>query len=169
MGRLTVLLAALALCVRPPRLSLFQELDLCRVQGLILSGLALWQGLSLALDPADRPGFFGFLPLLNLTNLAQAAAFWLPAAFLRRLTAPDRSPALNLLGGLLFFLWLNAVLARTVHHLAGVPYQFGGLWGSTIFWLACVGVWSGLGLLAWRLRSPRLPRFPKQEKQVNIY
>jgi hypothetical protein len=152
MGRLAVLLAALALCARPPRLALFQELSLCRLAGLILSGLVLWQGLVLALDPADRPGFFGFLPVLNLPNLAQAAAFWLPAAFFRRLTAPDRPPALSLLEGLLFFIWLNVVLARTIHHLAGVPYQFGALFGSTLFWLVCAGVWGGLGLWVWGRR-----------------
>jgi len=145
MGRLAALLAALALCARPPRLALFQELSLCRVAGQILSCLVLWQGLILALDPADRPGFFGFLPVLNLTNLAQAAAFWLPAAFLRRLTAPDRPPALSLLEGSLFFIWLNVALARTVHHLAGVPYQFGALFGSAVFWLVCGGVWGGTG------------------------
>ena len=157
MGRLAVLLVVLALCARPPRLALFQELHLCRAAGQVLSCLALWRGLALILDPADRPGFFGFLPLLNLTNLAQAAAFWLPVVFLRRLSAPDRPPALNFFQGLLLFIWLNVALARTVHHLAGVPYQFGALFGSTIFWAVCAGVWSGLGLWAWG-RRPLDPR-----------
>jgi hypothetical protein len=146
MTRLAAVLGVLALCARPPRLAIFQELSLCRVAGGVLAGLALWRALTLALDPADRPGFFGFLPVLNMTDLAQAAAFWLPAAFLRRLTAPNRPPALDLLQRLLFFLWLNVVLARAVHHLTGLPYQFGAIFGSTNFWLVSAVVWGGLGL-----------------------
>ena len=146
MARLAAILGVLFLCSRPPRVAIFQELNLCRTAGLILSCLSLWQGLTLTLDPADRPGFFGFLPVLNLTNLAQAAALWLPVAFLRRLTAPDRPPALNLLQSILFFLWLNVVLARAVYHLAGVPYQLGALSNSAIFWGVCAGVWGGLAL-----------------------
>ena len=146
MMRLAVVLGVLALCVRPPRLAIFQELSLCRIAGQVLVGLALWQALVLALDPADRPGFFGFLPFLNLTDLAQAAAFWLPLAFLRRLAAPQRPPALDLLQKLLFFIWLNVVLARALHHLTGLPYQFGALLGSANFWLLLAVVWGTLGL-----------------------
>jgi hypothetical protein len=147
--RLAAILGVLALCVRPPRLVIFKDLSLCRTAGQILGGLALWQALALTLDPADRPGFFGFLPVLNLTDLAQAAAFWLPLAFLRRLTAPARPPALDLLQKFLFFFWLNVVLARAVHHLTWLPYSFGALLGSANFWLAFAVVWGGLGLGGW--------------------
>ena len=146
MARLTVLLGALALCARPPRPAFFQDLSLCRIAGLALGGLALWQGLALTLDPADRPGFFGFLPVLNLTNLAQAAALWLPMAFLRRLTAPNRPPALDCLQAILFFLWLNVALARAVYNLTGVPYQIWPLLSSPVFLIVCAVVWGGVGL-----------------------
>ncbi|MDR2934582.1 MAG: DUF2339 domain-containing protein, partial [Candidatus Adiutrix sp.] len=149
MMRLAAVLGVLGLCVRPPRLAIFQELGLCRIAGQILVGLALWQGLTLALDPADRPGFFGFLPVLNLTDLAQAAAFWLPLAFLRRLAAPERPQALDWLKKFLFFLWLNVVLARAIHHLTWLPYSFGTLLGSANFWFVFAVVWGGLGLGAW--------------------
>ena len=156
--RLAGLLCALAFFVRPPRLALFQELSLCRAAGLILSCLALWKGLVLALDPANRPGFFGFLPVFNLTDLLQAATFWLPLAFLRRLTASERS--LGLLQGILFFLWLNLVLARAVHHLAGVPYQMEALLASKHFLIVCAGVWGALGLGAWLADRRRKPTGP---------
>jgi hypothetical protein len=149
MMRLAAILGVLALCVRPPRLVVFQELSLCRIAGQILGGLALWRALTLALDPADRPGFFGFLPFLNLTDLAQAAAFWLPLAFLRRLVAQERPPVLDLLQRLVFFIWLNVVLARAIHHLTGLPYQLGALLGSANFWFVLAVVWGGLGLGAW--------------------
>jgi hypothetical protein len=159
MMRLAAVLGVLALCARPPRLVIFQELSLCRAAGLALAGLALWQALTLTLDPADRPGFFGFLPVLNLTDLAQAAAFWCPAAFLRRLTAPGRPPALDLLRRLLFFLWLNVVIARAVHHLTGLPYQFEAIFGSANFWFVLAVVWGGVGLGVWLngLRRQILP------------
>ena len=161
MMRLAAVLGALALCVRPPRLAVFQELSLCRIAGQVLVALALWQALALALDPADRPGFFGFLPFLNLTDLAQAAAFWLPLAFLRRLVAPKRPPALDLLQRLLFFTWLNVVLARAIHHLTGLPYQVGALLGSANFWFVLAVVWGTLGLGTWfagrRLFGPPEP------------
>ena len=153
--RLAALLGVLALFVWPPRLALLQELSLCRTAGLILTSLALWRGLVLALDPANRPGFFGFLPVLNLTNLVQAAAFWLPLAFLRRLTASERS--LDFLQGILFFLWLNLVLARAVHHLAGVPYQLEALLDSTHFRVTCALVWGALGLGFWLAGRRRRP------------
>jgi hypothetical protein len=146
MGRLAAFLAVLALCAKPPRLIIFQDLSLCRAAGHVLSGLILWQGLTLILDPAARPGFFGFIPVLNLTNLIHAASFWLPVAFFRRLTAPARPPAINFLQAALFFIWLNVVLARAVHHLSGVPYQAEALFSSPIFWTVFIIVWSALAL-----------------------
>jgi len=149
LARLAALFGVLVLLARPPRLAFFQEPGLCRIAGLALGGLVLWRGLILALDPADRPGFLGFLPVFNLTDLAQAATFWLPVAFLRRLAFPARYPALDFLQGALFFFWLNLVLARAIHHLTGVPYQPEALFASQPFRLACIGVWSALGLGFW--------------------
>ena len=164
MVRLAVILGILALCARPPRLALFQDLKLCRTAGLALSCLALWQGLALTLDPANRPGFFGFLPVLNLTNLAQAAALWLPVAFLRRLTAPERPQALNLLQAILFFIWLNVVLARALYHLTGVPYELGSLFSSPLFLSIFAVVWGGLGLWFAGRRRGQTPYPEKAER-----
>jgi hypothetical protein len=164
MARLAILLGILGLCARPPRLAIFQDLNLCRTAGLALSCLALWQGLTLTLDPADRPGFFGFLPVLNLTNLLHAAALWLPVAFLHRLTAPERPPALNFLQAILFFLWLNVVLARAVYHLTGVPYQLEDLFGSTLFLGIFAVVWGGMGLWFASRRRGQAPYPDKAER-----
>ncbi len=49
--------------------------------------------------------------------------------------------------GLLFFGWLNCVVARIVHYYAGVRYDIGALYLSTIYQAAIAAVW-GFGALA---------------------
>jgi uncharacterized membrane protein len=148
LGRLAALLAVLALLTRPPRrLSILSEPGLFRAAGVALSALVMGRFLSLTLDPADRPGFFGFLPILNLTDLAQAAAFILPGLFLRR-RAPElaRGPAADFLWPALFFIWFNVALARSVHHLGGVPYQFEALLRSDLCQAVWAVAWAAAGL-----------------------
>jgi uncharacterized membrane protein len=47
----------------------------------------------------------------------------------------------------LFFFWLNSVVARSVHFYAGIPYQPESLYSSVIFQAALAALW-GFGALA---------------------
>jgi uncharacterized membrane protein len=105
-----------------------------------------------------------FVPLLNPLDLALAACFFGYAQWARELRA--RSSALTLLDpGMLgvlwpllalamFFAW-NGLLARSVHHYAGVPFDPDALWHSTPLQVALSISWSVLGLVATALASRR--------------
>ena len=94
-----------------------------------------------------------YLPLLNPLDIAQAfvllvLALWalkLRAANLRPfVTVPER--AVYGAFAALAFIWLNAVLLRTLHHWAAVPFDPNALLSSTLVQAALAIFWSLLAL-----------------------
>src|SRR6185503_9945555 len=61
---------------------------------------------------------------------------------------PNRMPgkAVFALGGAIDFLWLNAILLRTLHHWADVPYTFHGVRHSVLAQASLSIFWSILAL-----------------------
>jgi uncharacterized membrane protein len=59
-------------------------------------------------------------------------------------TLDPRPPTIAL--ALLGFLWLNAVLLRTLHHWAGIPYELGAMLGSTLVESALSIFWAFIAL-----------------------
>ena len=55
------------------------------------------------------------------------------------------------------FVWLNAVLLRTLHHWAGVPFDFDAMMRSTLVQTSLSIFWSLLALatMLWATRSAR--------------
>lgn len=90
-------------------------------------------------NPAPLP----YLPLLNPLDLAVmflllALGAWAMNA--RELAGLSKDPVLLCLG-VATFTWLNAVLFRSLHHFAAVPYELDAMWRSilaqaaiSIFW-----------------------------------
>jgi uncharacterized membrane protein len=104
-------------------------------------------------DP--RP--FAYLPLLNPVDLAQAlalGALWLFAQFVVAPGRPEGAPIARVGLGALGFLWINAMLLRTVHHWAGVPFTIDALLGSVLTQSALSIVWT-LTALALMLAATR--------------
>jgi uncharacterized membrane protein len=112
-----------------------------------------WANFSLAGDAAPLPSW----PLLNPLDLAQltllsAALAWYLAVRSAGLEASVRRALPSILGGLTF-LWFNALLARSVHHLAGVAFDPDALWDATPMQVSLSVSWSVLGLLGTVLAS----------------
>lgn len=119
----------------------------------LLAASALWMlvtNLGNAADPAPLP----WLPLLNPVDLAHAclglaALAWARRAALAPDTAralPPRAAGLALAGGF-GFLWLNAVLLRSVHHWTSVPYTPADLMASTLVQATLSLSWTLLALV----------------------
>ena len=94
-----------------------------------------------------------YVPLLNPLDLAQAFALlvlirhWLHIraaryGVLRNLTWQMAAATLAALS----FLWLNAVLLRTLHHWAGVPFEFETMVASTLVQTSLSIFWTVLAL-----------------------
>ncbi len=99
-----------------------------------------------------------YLPLLNPLELTQLAVLAALAAWLLRhrewvtRAVPARLAAAAWAGTL--FLWFNGVLARTAHHLMGVPFRFEALMDSFRF-QALVSVFWGLTALVLMVAGSR--------------
>ncbi len=87
-----------------------------------------------------------YIPLVNPVELLQA--FSLAALFQWYSTQPfkpsDHTPRLAF--GILAFVALNGAIARTTHHLAGVPFEFAPLWSSAVFQTLLSVVWTTAAL-----------------------
>ncbi len=104
-----------------------------------------------------------YLPLVNPVELTQCFALVTAGSWLLYLwrQAPrdwltaDRRPAVVAIAVAVFAL-LNAVLLRTIHHYAGVPYDVGALMESTLVQAALSVFWGVLALGEHGLRyAPR--------------
>jgi uncharacterized membrane protein len=126
--------------------------------------LALWSlvtNLSLPGDPYPLP----YAPVLNALDLAQILVllvlgrFWLHVKAARypsyaRVTEPPVVATL----ATLTFVWLNAALLRTLHHWAGVPFDFGAMLGSTLVQTALTIFWTALALATMLIATRRATR-----------
>lgn len=102
-------------------------------------------------NPAPLP----YVPLLNPLDIAQfgallALAMWFIA--MRRMNLdgvklPGTAAALTLLG-IVLFIALNGVLLRTLHHYAGVPFDFNAMMNSGLVQASFSVFWSLLALAA---------------------
>jgi uncharacterized membrane protein len=113
-------------------------------------------------DPYPLP----YVPLLNPLDLAQAfvllvlVRYWLHVrkeeyAVLRTLTLRGAGGTL----ALLTFIWLNAVLLRTLHQWAGVPFELDGMMRSTLVQTSLSIFWTVLALATMLVATRRLSRF----------
>jgi len=127
---------------------------------IIALGLVSWLMLSMA--SGGEPMAWGWLPVANILELSQLAALlgllsWLAACRKGQCPLPGQL-RLELVGWLLAFctfVWINGVVARTVHHWAGIGYAIEPLYHSVVFQAAVAALWSGiaLGLTLWSSRK----------------
>ncbi|MCA7926796.1 DUF2339 domain-containing protein [Burkholderia cenocepacia] len=109
-------------------------------------------------------GSWARVPLFNPLDLVLAVVYGLAASWFvraRRLGWSFGNYRVELLGaaGATGFLWLNAILLRTLHHWAGVPYEFGAMAESTlvqasvsVYWTICA-----LAITIWATRRGLRP------------
>jgi uncharacterized membrane protein len=129
---------------------------------LLVSGLMAWTILGLVMN--GNPGPLPYLPLLNPLDLMQIFVFLVTISWLLWIKTESVAPAAALPPSVVWgtpaagvFLWLTAVVARTVHHLADVPYNGDALFRSDLFHAAVAVLW-GLLALGCMVASTRMQR-----------
>ncbi|PMS09083.1 DUF2339 domain-containing protein, partial [Trinickia caryophylli] len=117
--------------------------------------LWLWALASLASDGSAAP--LWWLPVLNPLDVAELLMFVAILAWLRRVRAlgvavPSRPAAAVMLATL--FLWLNALLLRTLHHWTGVEYRLSAMMESTLAQASISVLWTvcALAVTVWATR-----------------
>ncbi|HEY8508172.1 MAG TPA: DUF2339 domain-containing protein [Steroidobacteraceae bacterium] len=121
--------------------------------GVIAIYLALWSlvtNVTMAGDPYPLP----YVPLLNPLDVAQAFVLIVIGRYtlhLHRAEYPLLSelkpaPVMWSMAGILF-IWLNAILLRTLHHWSGVPYEPDDLFASTLVQTSLTIFWTVIALV----------------------
>jgi uncharacterized membrane protein len=118
---------------------------------VFLLGWTLYANVSNDGNPEPLP----YVPLLNPLDIAQLLAFacvalwWkaLPAYGIRNAAEIPRSWPRAVLGGAAF-IFLNAVLLRTLHHWAGSPYQLDAMLRSDLAQASLSVFWTVMALVA---------------------
>jgi uncharacterized membrane protein len=124
---------------------------------LFAAAWALFVNLTRTGDPWPLP----YLPLFNSLDAGVAAVHLVLFLWARRLLAcpqhpwPQLAPLLRpmFLAGSLF-VWLNAVIVRTVHHWGGVPFRFDAMFDSALLQTSLSLCWSltALGTMVFATR-----------------
>jgi uncharacterized membrane protein len=111
-------------------------------------------------DPYPLP----YVPLLNPLDLAQVAVllatirwWWACERDELETFTSNRVFALRTLG-IVMFIWLNAVLLRTLHHWAGVPYELDTMLRSTLVQTSLSIFWTLLALATMVFATRRIAR-----------
>ncbi len=116
--------------------------------GMLAALAAVWlvaASIGRAGDPAPLP----YMPLLNPLDLVSAISLLAGLAWMKRVqTHALVAPMAPLYAGFgaLTFLWLNAMLFRALHHLAGVPYTLAAMLDSMLVQSALSLFWTVLAL-----------------------
>lgn len=132
----------------------------------VIAALWYWSVYLVAITPAD-PTPLPYVPLLNPLDIslgffALGVVSWYRTAqrVLDGFGAPQGWRVL--LWGLTatVFVWLNASLARSVHHLLEVPYNLEALWATTAFQTALTIFWTAVGVSVMAVAARRGTRTP---------
>jgi uncharacterized membrane protein len=125
--------------------------------GLVSAGLALfvtlWSFSTNVLEDGEAAPL-RYLPLLNPLDVAQAFALFALARYRRTLIpSPSRWPTAVLAA--LGFLWLNAVLLRTLHQWAGIPFDASAMGDSTLVQTSLSIFWTVVAVITMRVAVRR--------------
>jgi uncharacterized membrane protein len=114
---------------------------------LLCGAAALWFGVTLFMpgNPSPLPLYIPVLNPLELQEALCAAVIIITQSASRAARLPSMSrPAVFVVADVMGFFWITAMLARTVHFFAGIP--FGGVGDSDAFNLALFIFWAFWGI-----------------------
>ena len=162
-----VLAAALVLVSHPPPPVLHRYHRYAATAGGVYRGIAwalgaasvLWLlGVAQTSDGGAAP--LPYLPVFNPLDLAQAAVLYALFFAMRRLDSPA-ARAGAWVAGSVGVVVLGSAVARSVHHLAGVPYSESVMWASGTFQTALAIAWAVVAfvLMATASRAGRRGRW----------
>jgi Predicted membrane protein len=94
--------------------------------------------------------FLPYLPILNLVDILQITALSLSFIYLKQQFEPQGGPAQIAVYffSFLFFLLLNLIIGRLVHHWGKVGFNIRDLWASDSFQASCAVFWAICGIAA---------------------
>ena len=121
-------------------------------QGSAVLAVLLWLWLLMgSLLSSGNAAPLPFIPIFNPLELSQLIVFLVVSRWvlLRREYVGSRIPLQTFIavGGATAFLWLNAALARSVHHFAAVPFDKGAMLESQLYQAALAILWGTLALI----------------------
>jgi uncharacterized membrane protein len=109
-------------------------------------------------DPLPLP----YVPLFNPLDIGEALAFCAMATWFQRskreaadATSVLDSGAAAAIFAILLFVWINALVLRTIHFWFDVPYSFTALWHSRLVQAVLSLLWSSLALATMLLANRR--------------
>ena len=102
--------------------------------------LVAWSLLTSMTSSADATPLV-YLPFINPLDLAHLAVLVALLVTVRHVAAAQRAQLFAVLGGVAF-VWLSAVLVRTLHHWYGVPYTVEALMASNLVQASVSIFWS---------------------------
>ncbi|WP_157068185.1 DUF2339 domain-containing protein, partial [Desulfosarcina cetonica] len=127
---------------------------------LLVIELVVWSLQTLFLDGNPRP--LPYLPIINPLDLAQIFVFLVMVHWVRVVRMEALPPAIDFPPTLMWgvpaaggLLWITVVVARTIHHLAAVPYDRHFMIRSELFQAAVAVLW-GLVALGSMITANRL-------------
>nr|WP_311529963.1 DUF2339 domain-containing protein [uncultured Ralstonia sp.] len=149
-GVLLALLAGAGWRIRWP-IARFERAYLLWGAAPLAALLWLWSLVSAASDGNAAPLFY--LPILNPLDVAQLLVFLAIALWMRRLVSHHALQKLvpepmviGYAAGATLFIWANAVLLRTLHHWAHIPYTLDDLGASMLVQASLSMFWTVLAL-----------------------
>jgi uncharacterized membrane protein len=125
-----------------------------------LSVLLLIWGLIINLTNSGNPAPLPYIPFLNPVDLSQIAFLLLSLGSVKLVTDTARVQRTQLLAVVagFCFIWLTAVLTRSMHHYLDIPFDLSTLLADTRVQTAISILWTILGMGAMLLASHRLTR-----------
>jgi len=129
----------------------------------IMLFLLIWQ--LFAISSAATTGLIGYIPVLNPLDIAQALVIAVFAGWLWFINKSKETQIIIMpnvfiygVAAVMSFIWLNTVIARSVHSFAQVPYGIYELMGSTIFQSVTSIVWSVIAMILMSIASKKSTR-----------
>jgi uncharacterized membrane protein len=145
-GALLALLAGAGWRIRWP-IARFERAYLLWGAAPLAALLWLWSLVSAASNGDAAPLFY--LPILNPLDVAQLLVFLAITLWMRRVALQKLVPEPMVIGyavGATLFIWANAVLLRTLHHWAHIPYTLDDLGDSMLVQASLSMFWTVLAL-----------------------
>ena len=121
--------------------------------------MALWS-ITVNFTNTGNPAPLPYLPFINPIDLAHMVFFISVMRALELLGTPlknYRNHVLIILGGLIF-IWLSAVLLRSMHHYTGIPFNLPRMFRDTQIQTALSILWTVIGMLGMLFASRRSMR-----------
>jgi uncharacterized membrane protein len=161
-GALLALLAGTGWRIRWP-IARFERAYLLWGAAPLAALLWLWSLVSAASDGNAAPLFY--LPILNPLDVAQLLVFLAIALWIRRLVSHHALQKLvpepmviGYAAGATLFIWANAVLLRTLHYWAHIPYTLDDLGASMLVQASLSMFWTVLALVVMVFATRRASR-----------